>query len=145
MKIVITGALGHIGSKVARLLPILFPQSKIILVDDFTTNRYPSLFNLPKQGTYTFIEGDILKMDLKSLFSEANAVIHLAAITDATQSFENQEQVEYVNFTTSLRVAEACTAVGAKIFLISSTSVYGTQKSQVDENCTLDELKPQSP
>ncbi len=145
MKIIITGALGHIGSKVARLLPTRFPKSKIILVDDFTTQRYSSLFNLPKQGTYTFIEGDILKMDLKSLFSEANAVIHLAAITDATQSFENQEQVEYVNFTTSLRVAEACTAVGAKIFLISSTSVYGTQKSQVDENCTLDELKPQSP
>ncbi len=145
MKIIITGALGHIGSKVARLLPALFPKSKIILVDDFTTQRYPSLFNLPEQGTYTFIEGDILKMDLKALFSGANAVIHLAAITDATQSFGNREQVEHVNFTTSLRVAEACTTVGAKIFLISSTSVYGTQKSQVDENCTSDELKPQSP
>ena len=145
MKIIITGALGHIGSKVARLLPAFFPKSKIILVDDFTTQRYPSLFNLPEQGTYTFIEGDILKMDLKALFSGANAVIHLAAITDATQSFGNREQVEHVNFTTSLRVAEACTTVGAKIFLISSTSVYGTQKSQVDENCTSDELKPQSP
>ena len=98
MKIIITGALGHIGSKVARLLPAFFPKSKIILVDDFTTQRYPSLFNLPEQGTYTFIEGDILKMDLKALFSGANAVIHLAAITDATQSFGNREQVEHVNY-----------------------------------------------
>ena len=31
------------------------------------------------------------------------------------------------------------------MFLISSTSVYGTQKSQVDENCSPDELNPQSP
>jgi nucleoside-diphosphate-sugar epimerase len=29
--------------------------------------------------------------------------------------------------------------------MISSTSVYGTQKNQVDENCSPDELKPQSP
>ena len=145
MKIVITGALGHIGSQAARLLPSLFPESETILIDDLSTQRYSSLFNLPAQGSYSFIEGDVLKLDLKSLFSEASAVIHLAAITDATRSFENREQVEHVNFTTSLRVAEACAAVGAKMFLISSTSVYGTQKSQVDENCTLDELKPQSP
>jgi nucleoside-diphosphate-sugar epimerase len=31
------------------------------------------------------------------------------------------------------------------MFLISSTSVYGTQKERVDENCEMDELKPQSP
>ena len=145
MKIVITGALGHIGSKAARLLPQFFPKSEITLIDDLTTQRYSSLFNLPAQGSYTFIEGDVLKLDLKSLFLGANAVIHLAAITDATRSFENQEQVEHVNFTTSLRVAEACAAVSAKMFLISSTSIYGTQKSRVDENCTSDELKPQSP
>ena len=40
---------------------------------------------------------------------------------------------------------EACVATGTKLFLISSTSVYGTQKEQVDENCSLDELNPQSP
>tara|TARA_B100000315_G_scaffold132657_1_gene122149 strand:- start:4445 stop:5407 length:963 start_codon:yes stop_codon:yes gene_type:complete len=145
MKIVITGALGHIGSRVARLLPSLFPKSETILIDDLTTQRYSSLFNLPAQGSYTFIEGNVLKLDLKSLFSGASAVLHLAALTDATRSFENREQVEHVNFTTSLRVAEACATVGAKMFLISSTSVYGTQENHVDENCTLDELKPQSP
>ena len=145
MKIVITGALGHIGSKTARLLPSLFPECQIILIDDLTTQRFSSLFNLPAQASYTFIEGDILNLDLKTLFSGVNAVIHLAAITDATRSFENQEQVEYVNFTASLKVAEACVATGAKMFMISSTSVYGTQKNQVDENCSPDELKPQSP
>ena len=145
MKIIITGALGHIGSKVARLLPSFFPESEIVLIDNLTTQRYSSLFNLPAQGSYSFIEGDILKLDLKSLFSGVHAVIHLAAITDATKSFENQDQVEYVNFTTSLRVAEACAGNGAKMFLISSTSVYGTQNSCIDENCSPEELKPQSP
>jgi nucleoside-diphosphate-sugar epimerase len=132
MKIIITGALGHIGSRATRLLPTIFPESKIILIDDFTTQRYSSLFDLPEQGAYTFIEGDVLKMDLKSVFSGVDAVIHLAAITDATRSFENKEQVERVNFTASLRVAEACSATGTKMFMISSTTVYGTQKKQVD-------------
>ena len=145
MKFVITGALGHIGSRLVRELPLLLPDIDIVMIDDLSTQRYCSLFNLPTQTTYTFIQGDLLKLDLKSIFAETDVVIHLAAITNATKSFDNQEQVEYVNYTTSLRVAETCVATNAKMFLISSTSVYGTQKSQVDEYCSSDELNPQSP
>jgi nucleoside-diphosphate-sugar epimerase len=145
MKFVITGALGHIGSRLVRELPLLLPDIDIVMIDDLSTQRYCSLFNLPTQTTYSFIQGDILKLDLKSIFAGTDVVIHLAAITNATKSFNNQEQVEYVNYTTSLRVAETCVATNAKMFLISSTSVYGTQKSQVDENCSSDELNPQSP
>ena len=145
MKFIITGALGHIGSRLVRELPLLLPDIDIVMIDDLSTQRYCSLFNLPTQTTYTFIQGDLLKLDLKSIFAGTDVVIHLAAITNATKSFDNQEQVEYVNYTTSLRVAETCVAINAKMFLISSTSVYGTQKSQVDENCSPDELNPQSP
>ena len=145
MKFVITGALGHIGSRLVRELPLLLPDIDIVMIDDLSTQRYCSLFNLPTQTTYSFIQGDLLKLDLKSIFAETDVVIHLAAITNATKSFDNQEQVEYVNYTTSLRVAETCVATNTKMFLISSTSVYGTQKSQVDENCSSDELNPQSP
>ena len=145
MKLIVTGALGHIGSRLVRELPLFFSGVEVVMVDDMTTQRYSSLFNLPSNGIYSFIEGDLLKLDLIPLFSGAVAVIHLAAITDATNSFNNQEQVEHVNYTSSLRVSEACIATGVNMFLISSTSVYGTQKERVDENCEMDELKPQSP
>ncbi len=145
MKLAITGALGHIGSGMIRELPLVFPGVEIVMIDDLSTQRYCSLFNLPKQANYKFIHGDVLNLDLKSIFSDVDIVIHLAAITDATKSFENKEQVENINFNTSLKVAEACISSGSKMFLISSTSVYGTQESQVDENCSSDELNPQSP
>ena len=145
MKLAVTGALGHIGSRLIRELPLLIPNASIVMIDDLSTQRYCSLFNLPPQASYTFIQGDLLKLDLKSLFCDINVVIHLAAITNATKSFDNQEEVEHVNFMTSLNVAEACITTNTKMFLISSTSVYGTQKHQVDENCSPDELDPQSP
>ena len=145
MKLAVTGALGHIGSRLIRELPLLIPNASIVMIDDLSTQRYCSLFNLPPQASYTFIQGDLLKLDLKSLFCDINVVIHLAAITNATKSFDNQEEVEHVNFMTSLNVAEACITTNTKMFLISSTSVYGTQKHQVDENCSPDELNPQSP
>jgi len=145
MKIVITGALGHIGSKVIREIPISFPGAEIIMVDNMATQRFPSLFDLPPEGKYQFIEGDVLKTDLYKLIDGADAVIHFAAITNAAGSFENKEQVEHVNYNTTVRIAEACNQAQCPMIHLSSTSVYGTQKEVVDENCSSEELQPQSP
>ena len=72
-------------------------------------------------------------------------VIHLAAITDAAGSFNRAEEVESVNYTATKIVAKACLETGVPMIHSSSTSVYGTQNDAVDEFCSLDELKPQSP
>lgn len=145
MKIVVTGALGHIGSRLIRDLPDLIPGSEIVMVDDLSTNRYASLFELPAAGRYRFIEADILALDLPAVFSGADAVVHLAAITDATSSFGNREEVERVNYHGTVKVAEACMKAGCPLIHMSSTSVYGTQKELVDEESTEADLHPQSP
>ena len=60
-KILITGSLGHIGSKfIHNLKPGDYEE--IVLVDNLSTQRYSSLFNLPKGIHYSFYEEDILKM-----------------------------------------------------------------------------------
>jgi len=145
MKIVVTGALGHIGSHLIRRLPDFFPGCEVVMIDNLATQRYPSLFNLPGTGRYRFIEGDVTEIDLVPIFEGASAVVQLAAITDATASFERADEVERVNYTATEKVADACIATNVPMIMASSTSVYGTQEEQVDENCSPEELKPQSP
>ena len=142
MKVVITGALGHIGSYLSRRLPKLFPNDEFLLLDNLSTQRYCSLFNLP--SNCSFIETDVTQENLP-FYKNANYVIHLAALTDAAGSFERASLVEKNNFEATKNVATECAKASASLIHLSSTSVYGTQASKIDEGCSLDELKPQSP
>src|SRR5262249_54736207 len=145
MKIVVTGALGHIGSALIRALPFDFPDAEIVMIDSMMTQRYASLFDLPVVGRYQFIEADVRNTVFPPLFDGANAVVHLAAITDAAGTFDRAAELEANNFDATAKVAAACRETGARLIHLSSTSVYGTQNALVSEDCALDELKPQSP
>ena len=145
MKIVITGALGHIGSGFIREIPAVFPGAEIVMVDNMVTQRYCSLFNLPVEGNYRFVEADVLTADLDSIIDQADVVVQLAAITDAAGSFENKAEVESVNYEATVKVAQACSNAKCPMIHLSSTSVYGTQREVVDEECSDKELQPQSP
>jgi len=144
MKILVTGALGHIGS---RFIHSLRPGDfqRVVLVDNFATQRYCSLFNLPGDVPFHFIEADIFEADLGSLFSGIDVVLHFAAIVDPAGSFEIQDQVERMNYEGTRRVAEACVRSKSRMIFMSSTSVYGTERETVDEACSSSELRPQSP
>lgn len=145
MKIVVTGGLGHIGSRLIRELPAWHPGAEIVVVDNMSAQRYCSLFDLPEGARYRFVEADVIKADLAPLLAGADAVFHLAALTNAAGSFEIAQEVERNNFQATEKVARACLAAKAPLVYLSSTSVYGTSAAQVDEDCSEDELKPQSP
>lgn len=145
MRVVVTGALGHIGSRLVRELPLIVPELELTLIDNLATQRYPSLFGLTACAARRFVEGDVTEMDLAPLIDGADVVVHLAAITDATGSFARKEEVERVNYEATSRVAEAAAKAGAAMLFPSSTSVYGSQADVVDEDCPDSDLKPQSP
>jgi nucleoside-diphosphate-sugar epimerase len=142
--IVITGALGHIGSQLIHsLLPGEF--QRVLLIDNLLTQRYSSLFQLPTGVPFEFIEADICDANLESLFSGYDTVVHLAAITNAAGSFENATEVERVNLAGTERVARACAETNCRLIALSTTSVYGVSSGVVDEDCPAEQLKPQSP
>lgn len=144
MRLLITGALGHIGS---RLIHNLRKDefSEVVLLDNFATSRYSSLFNLPNDVPFRFVEADVCTADLEKLFAGIDVVIHLAAVTDAPASFENEEHVERVNYHGTERVARACVSAACRLIFLSTTSVYGVQDEVVDETCPQFDLRPQSP
>jgi UDP-glucose 4-epimerase len=143
-RILITGALGHIGS---RLLHTLHAGefTEVVLLDNLATQRYYSLFNLPDGVPFRFVEGDVCTDDLQPLIYGMDAVIHLAALTNAAGSFAIRDQIERVNFEGTQRIADACAAAHARLLLVSTTSVYGVSDGTVDEACPPDQLNPQSP
>jgi UDP-glucose 4-epimerase len=144
MKLAITGALGHIGSAFIRTLGA-GQFEEVLLVDNLSGERYSSLFNLPDDVPFQFAHEDIRTADLATLLAGYDVVIHLAAITNAAESFAIADLVQEVNFAGTCRVAEACLKNGAQLLFLSTTSLYGTQKDVVDEDCPSEDLKPQSP
>jgi len=145
LKFVVTGALGHIGSAVIRALPAMRPGAEIVMLDNLSTQRYASLFQLPAIGRYKFLDLDVRSGDLRPVFEDAHAVVHLAAKTDAAGSVNDAAAVEANNYQATEKVAAACMATGTRMIHLSSTSVYGTQQETVSEDCAPEELKPQSP
>jgi len=144
MKIAITGGLGHIGSRVMRVFPIIFKDAEFLVMDNFETQRYVSLYKLDTETRKRteFVECDILESDM-NLLRGSDVVIHLASITDATASVGRlKERVMRENLEMTKRVATACNKNDIKMIFPSSTSVYGSQDAVVNEDSN---VNPQSP
>ena len=145
MNLLITGACGHIGSYLAENIHKIKKIKKTILVDNLESNRFCSLFELDKKNKLKFYLRNIEKENSLNDFKNIKYVIHCASMTNAEKSF-GKEDIMYQNNIDCLKtVIKFCKKNKAKLFHLSSTSVYGKQVDIVDENCEEKFLKPQSP
>ena len=64
--ILITGALGHIGSAIIRGIQ-KNQFKKVILIDNFETQRYSSLFSLSKKNNIKFYDNSILDKNIENI------------------------------------------------------------------------------
>ena len=133
MILLITGGLGHIGSYV---IPKLINEkniNKIYLLDNLSNQRFNVLFEL-KDKKISFIYGDLSNKKILKNLPKSDIVIHLASITNAEKSFENEKEVNENNFGSFKNIVEYCNKYKSRLIHISSTSVYGPQKNLVDES-----------
>ena len=145
MKILITGACGHIGSYFIENLYKIKKVKKAILIDNLKSNRFNSLFNNNKKNKVEFYLKDL--NDIRSLdqFKGISIVFHFASMTNAEKSFGKEREMFSNNLNCLKTVIKFCEKTNAKLVHLSSTSVYGKQTDLVDETCEKKYLKPQSP
>lgn len=147
MNVLVTGGLGHIGSRLIRDLNELGGIELVRILDNLSTQRYCSLLNLPTRVKYEFIEGEIRnKEDLKKSMKDIDIVFHLAAITNAPMTFKIPDMTKEVNFIGTKNVVQAALKAGVKKFLYpSTTSVYGPTSGVAREDCKPEDYRPASP
>ena len=141
-KVLITGALGHIGSGLIQYLDKHSNNLQLVITDNLLTQRFSSLFNLTSNVT-SFHQLDTRDPAIEELVQDSDLVIHLSAVTDATSSIDNPKEVFINNLESTKNIVDVCGKLEKYLIFPSSTSVYGKQDLQVDETCI--NLNPQSP
>ena len=144
MKLIISGAFGHIGSFVLKKF-IDNPNIKeILLLDNFSTQRYNSYLNLKKKKI-SLIDKDINEVNFNKIKNKYDVFIHLSAITNAAESFKIKEKLRKNNFGGTKKVVDYCKKNNIKLIFPSSTSVYGKKYEIINSSNNLRNLFAQSP
>lgn len=145
MRLMITGGLGHIGSRLLRSLKDDLAIEEILVVDSLMTQRISSLFDLPKVPRIRFYEKDVRTLNnvFVTQVGKIDYVIHLAALTDASGTLDKRDFLFKNNLESTKSIIRLCVENNIPLIFPSTTSVYGSQSELVDETCT--ELQPQSP
>jgi UDP-glucose 4-epimerase len=143
MNILITGGLGHIGTHLLKSINKIRNLNKVYIIDNNSNNRINSIFNYKLKNLNLILDDLSDKTCFKKIKHKIDVIIHLASITDAESSVKNKKKVFNNNYKSFLNIVQFSRVNKCKLIHISSTSVYGSNESLVDEDCT--ELRPQSP
>src|SRR6266700_7415695 len=146
MVVLVTGGCGYIGSKLIRDLASnrKFVGSTVRVIDNMMRERYVAIMDLPHDGRFEFVEGDIRKVDdLKRVFQDVDMVVDLAGITNAPLSFERKDLTFDVNVNGGRKVVDYALKVSVKKLVYSSTaSVYGPTTGVVNETYPCKPISP---
>lgn len=138
--IVVTGALGFIGSCLVRHLNDLGHRD-LILVDDFS--RIEKEKNLDEKSFARKIDRveflNILEEDPKDI----SFIFHIGARTDTTEM--DTSIFQYLNIDYSKAVWEFCVRQQVPLVYASSAATYGGGEAGYDDNHNIANLKPLNP
>ena len=107
---------------------------KVILIDNFHSNKYWPIFNLKNKKKFSFHKIDISKHSSLKSFNKVDLVIHCASYTNAANSFSIKKKMYKNNIGCMKSVINFCIKNKVKLFHLSSTSVYGKQTKIVKED-----------
>jgi len=144
MRLILTGGLGHIGTGLLNKTFKLNKLKQIIVIDNAISVKPNILFGFKAKLPTKFIDEDIKNFDLKNFLIKDDIIVHLAAITNAAESFKIKKKIFSNNFLITKKVVDVASKKKIKCIFLSSTSVYGSNNKIMFED-EKNNLNPQSP
>ena len=134
MKTVVTGGAGFIGSHLCERL--LDMGHKVLVLDNLSTGSVMNMAKISGDAKFEFIEGSILDRELvKKVLSGASQCFHLGAGLGVQRILERPYETLKTNLVGTENVVEAAIENGTRIFLASTSEVYGkTDKQPLTED-----------
>ena len=146
MTVLVTGGLGYLGSRLIREIPDdpAYSGEEIRILDSFRQPRFHSLWDLPTYVDYEFVEGDIRDEAVRrEALNGVDTVFHLAAVTNAPETFDIPERTWEVNHKAAVSLYEEAADGDVDEFVyVGTCSVYGRTEEEITENFDCD---PESP
>jgi UDP-glucose 4-epimerase len=123
-KFLITGGAGFIGSHLSELL--LQQGHHVVGIDNLSTGRLENVQHLLNTPGYQFVRETITNSQvLDRLTSEADIIIHLAAVVGVKLIVEDPVNTIATNIMGTEAVLTTANRYGCKVMLASTSEVYG--------------------
>ena len=142
MNLLITGAMGHIGSYLIENPKNFNKFKKVVLLDNFLNNKHNYLFNHKFDKKFDFYYRNLTQSSSLNNLPKIDYCLHLASITNAQESVNNQDQLFDNNLGCFKNILNFCIKNRIKLIHISTTSLYGISGDLINEKSKVD---PQSP
>ena len=124
MRYLVTGGGGFIGSHLSEKL--LEAGHEVHTVDNFSTGRPDNVAHLMDHSDFHVTEGDIMKYPLMDeLVADCDAVYHMAAAVGVKLIMEEPVETLTTNVRGTEIVLDLCCKHDKKLFLASTSEVYG--------------------
>lgn len=125
-RVLITGGAGFIGSHLSDLL--LKRGDEVYIIDDFSTGAHRNIAHLTSHPSFHITNGSVLDRDtMLHLVGTCDTVIHLAAAVGVKYIIDNPLRSLQTNICGTEIVLEMCDKFKKKLFLASTSEVYGKQ------------------
>jgi len=123
-KILVTGGAGFIGSHLCELL--VHNGHTVVAIDNLSTGRLDNISHLLPMPGFLFVRETITNsLVLDRLTSEADIIIHLAAVVGVKLIVEDPVNTIVTNIMGTEAVLTTANRYGCKVMLASTSEVYG--------------------
>jgi UDP-glucose 4-epimerase len=129
VRALVTGGAGFIGSHLAQTL--LEAGTEVLVLDDFSTGSRINIKDIETNGGLRIVEGSLLDEALvDELMTQVDACFHLGAALGVQRILEKPYQSLKTNVAGTENVIQAAANCGVKMFLASTSELYGKNKDQ---------------